>query len=135
MQYLRMLARSKFKKCSRACALSTMRNSYCCSIAVQSVCTFLTSTGWCIDTPGLFDIVVTCKIHVAAVVTGCSSFSLHCGGQQTLTAKPIQGAAVALQGVDNVHSSHSLSASVLSVCDRITNDGLEKILSTPRVSS
>ncbi len=45
-----------------------------------------------------------------------------------LTAEAVQGAALALEGVDNVESSHGLAAGVLSVCDGIADDVLEEHL-------
>jgi hypothetical protein len=45
-----------------------------------------------------------------------------------LTAETVEGTALALECVDNVHGSDSLSAGVLGVGDRITDHVLEKDL-------
>ena len=45
-----------------------------------------------------------------------------------LASKPVQGASLALEGVHDVHGSHSLAASMLSVGDSITDDVLEEDL-------
>ena len=45
-----------------------------------------------------------------------------------LTSETIKGAALAFQCVDDIHSSDSLSASVLSVCNCITDHVLEEDL-------
>jgi len=45
-----------------------------------------------------------------------------------LAAEAIEGAALALEGVDNVHSSHGLAASVLGVGHSIADDVLEEDL-------
>ena len=47
---------------------------------------------------------------------------------QCLAAKAVEGAALALEGVDDVKGCHSLPAGVLSVCDSITDDILQKHL-------
>ena len=45
-----------------------------------------------------------------------------------LTSKSVEGTSLPLQGVDDVHGSDSLSLSVLSVGDGITDDVLEEDL-------
>ena len=45
-----------------------------------------------------------------------------------LSAESVEGLSLALEGVDNVHGSDSLTASVLSVGDRVTDDVLEEDL-------
>ena len=45
-----------------------------------------------------------------------------------LTTEAVEGAALALDGVDNVKSSDSLAAGVLSVGDGVTDDVLEEHL-------
>ena len=45
-----------------------------------------------------------------------------------LPAKAVQGAALALEGVHDVQSSHGLAASVFRVGDSVANDGLEEDL-------
>ena len=48
--------------------------------------------------------------------------------QGRLTSEAVKSAALSLEGVDNVKSSHSLSASMLSVGDGITDDVLKEDL-------
>ena len=45
-----------------------------------------------------------------------------------LTSESVQGLSLTLQGVHDVHGSDGLSAGVLSVSDRITNDVLKEHL-------
>jgi hypothetical protein len=45
-----------------------------------------------------------------------------------LTSEPVQGAALALQGVHDVHGGHGLPAGVLGVGDSITDHVLEEHL-------
>jgi hypothetical protein len=45
-----------------------------------------------------------------------------------LTTETVQGAALALQGVDDVERGDSLALCVLGVCDGITDDTLEECL-------
>ena len=45
-----------------------------------------------------------------------------------LAAEVVEGATLALEGVDNVHGVHGLAASVLSVGDSVTDDVLEEDL-------
>eukprot|EP00953_Heterococcus_sp_UTEX-ZZ885_P007014 4275-Heterococcus_DN1.PRE.1 len=52
----------------------------------------------------------------------------ECHRLRHLSAEAVQGAALALEGVDNVHCSHSLTASVLSVGDRVADDVLKEDL-------
>ena len=47
------------------------------------------------------------------------------------TAESIQRPTLPLECVHNVHGSHSFAAGVLCVCDRITDDILEKHLQDP----
>ena len=47
---------------------------------------------------------------------------------QRSAAEAVQGAALALQGVHDVHSSHGLPAGVLSVGDRVTDYVLQEHL-------
>ena len=48
--------------------------------------------------------------------------------RRCLTSEAVQGAALALEGVDDVHSGDSLAASVLGVCHGVTDDVLEEDL-------
>ena len=50
------------------------------------------------------------------------------GGARRLAAEAVQGAALALQGVHDVHGSHRLAASVLGVGHRVTDDVLQEDL-------
>jgi hypothetical protein len=43
-----------------------------------------------------------------------------------LTTETVQGAALSLQGVDNVQRGDGLALGVLSVCDGVTDDTLEE---------
>ncbi len=45
-----------------------------------------------------------------------------------LSTKTIEGPSLTFQGIDNVHGGDSLSASMLSVCDTVTDDILEENL-------
>ena len=45
-----------------------------------------------------------------------------------LSAESVQGSSLSLQGVNNVHSSHSLSFGVLGVSDSIADDVLKENL-------
>jgi len=45
-----------------------------------------------------------------------------------LAAEAVERAALALEGIDNVHGGHGLAASVLSVGDTIADDVLEEDL-------
>ena len=45
-----------------------------------------------------------------------------------LTAESVQGASLALEGVDHIHGSHGLPLGVLGVGDGITDDVLEENL-------
>ena len=45
-----------------------------------------------------------------------------------LSTESVEGLSLALEGVDNVHGSHSLAAGVLGVGDAITDDVLEEDL-------
>merc|ERR1712224_633547 len=45
-----------------------------------------------------------------------------------LAAEAVQGAALALEGVDDVHGSHGLPAGVLGVGDGVTDDVLKEDL-------
>lgn len=47
-------------------------------------------------------------------------------GNFFLTAESVQGSALPLQSVDDVHSRNGLSLSVLSVCYGVSDDVLEK---------
>ena len=47
---------------------------------------------------------------------------------QSLTSETVQGLALPLKGIDDIHGSHSLTTSVLRVGDRITNDVLKEYL-------
>ena len=49
-------------------------------------------------------------------------------GEKCLTAESVQGTALTLQGVDNVHGCHGLPLGVLGVGDGITDDVLEEHL-------
>ena len=49
----------------------------------------------------------------------------------SLTAESIQSPALPLQRIDDIHGSHSLAAGMFSVCDRITDDILQKHLENP----
>ena len=46
--------------------------------------------------------------------------------EDNLTTETVQGAALALEGVDNVEGGDGLALGVLSVGDGITDDGLEE---------
>jgi len=53
-------------------------------------------------------------------------------GQGTgLTSESVQGAALALEGVDHVHGGHSLPLGVLCVGDCVTDDILQEHLKDP----
>ena len=56
------------------------------------------------------------------------SQSYQCVLTGYLSAKTVEGLSLALEGVDNVHSSDSLPASVLGVGDRVTDDVLKEDL-------
>ncbi len=45
-----------------------------------------------------------------------------------LSAEAVQGAALSLEGMDNVQSSHGLSASMLSVGDSVSDNVLQEHL-------
>ena len=45
---------------------------------------------------------------------------------QSLTTETIEGAALALEGVDNIERGDSLALGVLRVGDRVTDDTLEE---------
>ena len=45
-----------------------------------------------------------------------------------LASEPVEGAALALEGVHHVHGSHGLPACVLSVGDRVADDVLQEHL-------
>ena len=47
---------------------------------------------------------------------------------QSLTSETVQGLALPLKGIDDIHGSHSLTTSVLRVGDRITNNVLKEYL-------
>ena len=49
-------------------------------------------------------------------------------GRDRLLAKAVEGAALALEGVADVHGRDSLAASVLSVGDGVADDGLQERL-------
>ena len=55
---------------------------------------------------------------------------LACRRQQRgcLSTEAVQGASLALEGVDHVKGGHGLAASVLCVGDRITDDVLQEHL-------
>ena len=64
-----------------------------------------------------YDVPAQSQCHVAAVaLNGC------------LTSEAVQGAALALEGVDNIHSGDGLPASVLGVGHGITDHVLEEHL-------
>ena len=46
----------------------------------------------------------------------------------SLTSESVKGLSLALQGIDNIHSSDSLTAGMLSVCNTITDDILKEDL-------
>lgn len=46
--------------------------------------------------------------------------------EKRLTTETVKGAALTLEGVDNVERSDSLALGVLSVCDGITDDTLKE---------
>ena len=48
--------------------------------------------------------------------------------RRCLASESVQGATLALEGINDVHGSHSLAASMLSVGDSITDDVLEEDL-------
>jgi hypothetical protein len=48
--------------------------------------------------------------------------------RNNLTSKAVKGAALSLEGIDHIHGSDGLSASMLSVGDCIANDVLEEYL-------
>ena len=48
--------------------------------------------------------------------------------EDDLTSETVQGLALTLEGVDDVHGGDSLAAGVLSVGDRVTDDVLEEDL-------
>ena len=48
--------------------------------------------------------------------------------RRCLASESVQGASLALEGIHDVHGSHSLAASMLSVGDSITDDVLEEDL-------
>ena len=52
-------------------------------------------------------------------------------GKQDLTAKAVQGAALAFEGVHHVHGSHSLPLGVLGVRDSVPDHVLQKHLEHP----
>ena len=45
-----------------------------------------------------------------------------------LTTEAVQGAALSLEGIDNVEGGDSLALGVLSVCNCVTNDTLKERL-------
>ena len=49
-------------------------------------------------------------------------------GQNRLLAKAVEGAALALEGVADVHGRDRLAASVLGVGDGVADDGLQERL-------
>jgi hypothetical protein len=49
-------------------------------------------------------------------------------GVSCLPAKAVQGAALALEGVDHVHGGHGLAARVLGVGDGVTHNVLWRLL-------
>merc|ERR1719281_2356331 len=51
-----------------------------------------------------------------------------------LAAEAVQGAALALEGVHDVHGGHGLPAGVLGVGDGVTDDVLEEHLDAPAAS-
>ena len=55
----------------------------------------------------------------------CVPVDVH---QLGLATKAVQGAALALEGVDNVKGRYSLAASVLSVGHRVTHNILQEYL-------
>ena len=46
----------------------------------------------------------------------------------SLTSESVKGLSLALQGIDNIHGSDSLTAGMLSVCNTITDDILKEDL-------
>ena len=50
------------------------------------------------------------------------------GKARCLAAEPVEGAALALEGVHHVHGGHGLPAGVLGVCDRVADDVLQEHL-------
>jgi hypothetical protein len=48
--------------------------------------------------------------------------------ERHLTSETVQGASLSLQSIDDIHSSDSLSLSVLGVCNGISDDVLEEDL-------
>ena len=59
---------------------------------------------------------------------GCEAGKAKRTFQRNLAAEPVEGASLALEGVDDVHGSDGLSAGVLSVGDRVPDDILEEHL-------
>ena len=57
-----------------------------------------------------------------------SSFAAVAAGGHCLTSETVQGLSLTLKGVDNIHGCDGLSASVLGVGDRITDDVLQEHL-------
>ena len=70
---------------------------------------------WPLKRPG-----VLCKIYTNEKIDDCL--------MKSLAAKTIEGSALSLESIDNIHSSDSLSLSVFGVCDRISDDVLEEDL-------
>jgi hypothetical protein len=51
-----------------------------------------------------------------------------CFGKYNLTSETVEGLALALEGVDNVHGRDSLTTSMLGVGDRVADDVLKEDL-------
>jgi len=58
----------------------------------------------------------------------CDRRHAYRDGRKCLTSEAVQGASLPLEGVDDIHGSHSLAASVLGVGDGVTNNVLEEDL-------
>eukprot|EP00579_Thalassiosira_antarctica_P026665 CAMPEP_0202028350 /NCGR_PEP_ID=MMETSP0905-20130828/63405_1 /ASSEMBLY_ACC=CAM_ASM_000554 /TAXON_ID=420261 /ORGANISM="Thalassiosira antarctica, Strain CCMP982" /LENGTH=139 /DNA_ID=CAMNT_0048592051 /DNA_START=61 /DNA_END=480 /DNA_ORIENTATION=- len=56
------------------------------------------------------------------------SQSCQCASTDNLSAKTVEGLSLPLEGVDDIHGSDSLTASMLGVGDRVTDDVLEEDL-------
>ena len=60
--------------------------------------------------------------------TVCFFLDCVCFALKFLSSESVEGAALSLQSVDHIECSDSLSASVLSVCDCVSDDVLEEDL-------
>ena len=56
------------------------------------------------------------------------SQSCQCALSDNLSAKTVEGLSLPLEGIDYIHGSDSLMASMLGVGDRVTDDILEEDL-------